>query len=292
MSASARKFGSWMVLAGQVHSPGQAAAAAQAVELEDEVLLAGGREERQRGVQLGSVGATRQGLVAEDRARLHVDDGLVDRVDPALQHHLEDLLAPAAGGDHGVELGLVAGLAHGRDHLGLGADRRVAQRGARPEAQRGVLLQVGVADAHAAPPQAVHQLAPDLRKLDLVELGLARFPEEQYQDLVAAGLPGDDQVVDTEALTHQVVDQGREVLHGAPVGLAAVLALDHHQARRVHQDDAQRPLQREMCGDTRARLSQGGKAALGGADFPEGGSLGPLRHALPSAARKPPLSLG
>ena len=79
--------------AWQVACAVEAPLATQAIELEEQVLLARPGEELRRGVQLAAPGTARQRLVAEHGARRDLDDRFVHRVDPTLDHQLEELRA-------------------------------------------------------------------------------------------------------------------------------------------------------------------------------------------------------
>src|SRR5262245_14560360 len=201
--------------AGQVLRAVKAALTAQAVELVDQVLLGGGREERARRVELGALGPARERLVAEDGARPDLDDRLVDRRDLAREHELEEALPAAARADERREAGLLPRLGERGDELRLGGDRRVAQGGSGADRERRELAQVGVRDAVAAACERVGDAAAQVRKLPPVEGDLVRLAEDEHDDLAAPGLSAEHEVVDPEQVARGVGDQRAEVVADA-----------------------------------------------------------------------------
>ena len=107
--------------------------AAQAVELEGQVLPLRQPEERKGCAERRALGAARERLVPEDGEVLGVDHGLVHRLDLTRDDDVQKVAAAAARADARVQLGVASRRLDGVAKLRDRRDQRVAKNKGAPD---------------------------------------------------------------------------------------------------------------------------------------------------------------
>jgi hypothetical protein len=232
------------------------ALAAEAIELKQQVDFFGARKQRSGRVQLGTLGPSRESLIAENSVGRDIDNRLVDRTHLSFQHQIEQPLPAATRRDTLGKVGVLAGLFERSAQLGLGRTGRVAKRSRRTDRQRCSPPQIRIADAQPGFRKTLAEFLHQNRKLAPVEFGLVGPAVHEYDDFVPPRLTRHDHVADAEAIADQVCDLRTQGVRCTFVRLTPEAAFDLVQRRGVDQDQPHRAALLEVHRDIGQRFPE------------------------------------